>query len=73
MSTPFPPLINVSPPTKFHKQCSPYHIMAKYYHDVITANQLICIGSETGGEAGAEEYKTHRQTRAHRGWQPCEE
>ena len=47
--------------------------MAKYYHDVITTNQLIHMGTETGGEAGAEGYKTHRQTRAQREWQPCVE
>jgi hypothetical protein len=45
--------------------------MAKYSHDDTTTNQLICMGTETRGEAGVEGYQTHKQTRAHRGWQPC--
>ena len=38
--------------------------------DIITTNQLICKGTETGGEAGGEGYKTW-QTKAQREQQPC--
>ena len=33
--------------------------MAKYSHDDTTTNQLICMGIETEGEAGAKGYKIH--------------
>ena len=39
--------------------------MAKYYHDVTTTNQFIRMGTETGGEAGAEGYK-HIGKQGHR-------
>jgi hypothetical protein len=50
-----------------HKPPFPYHIMAKYYHDDTTTNQLIHMGTETKEEAGAKKYKIHRQTKGQRG------
>jgi hypothetical protein len=41
--------------------------MAKYSHDDTTTNQLIRMGTETEGEAGAKGYKIHRQTKGQRG------
>ena len=56
----FPLQYNVNPQKHFHKPHSPYHIMAKYSHDYTTTNQLIRMGTETKGEAGAKAYKIHR-------------